>query len=82
MCELGKIFWVIKLGAPQTSMVRAKRSLSGDEIRANIQYERSFAGKHGPGMMGHEKGMGPMMGPAGGMGPRGGECCPWSDSNQ
>jgi len=37
---------------------------------------RSFAGEHGPGMMGHGQGMGPMMGGGGGMGGCEGEGCP------
>lgn len=74
----GEIFWVIKNGSPGTSMIGFVGQLTDEEIWAVIQYERSFAGKHGPGMMGRGKGMGPMMGPGGGMGgmehrgPRGG----------
>ena len=74
----GEIFWVIKNGSPGTSMIGFVGQLTDEEIWAVIQYERSFAGEHGPGMMGRGKGMGPMMGPGGGMGamehrgPRGG----------
>ena len=84
----GEIFWVIKHGSVGTSMVGFGDQLTDEEIWSIIQYERSFAGEHGPGMMGHGDGMGSMMGPGGGMGgmeqggprggmgPRGGECCP------
>ena len=59
----GEIFWVIKHGSPRTSMIGFGNQLSDEEIWSLIQYERSFAGGHGPG-----RGMGPMMGPGGGMG--------------
>ncbi len=81
----GEIFWVIKHGSPGTSMIGFDGQLTDEEIWTIIQYERSFDGEHGPGMMGHGEGMGSMMGPGGGMeqggqrggmGPRGGECCP------
>ena len=90
----GEIFWVIKNGSVGTSMVGFGGQLTDEEIWSIIQYERGFAGAHGPGMMGHGEGMGPMMGPGGGMGgmehggSRGGmggcegEGCPKSDSNQ
>ena len=93
----GEIFWVIKNGSVGTSMIGFGGQLTDEEIWSIIQYERSFAGEHGPGMMGHGEGMGPMMGPGGEMGgmggmehrgPRGemggceGEGCPRSDSNQ
>ncbi|MBA5868272.1 MAG: c-type cytochrome [Nitrospira sp. CR1.3] len=71
----GEIFWVVKHGSPGTSMIGFGDQLSDEEIWSIIQYERSFAGSHRPGMMGHGKGM---MGPGGGMGgmehhePRGG----------
>lgn len=74
----GEIFWVIKHGSPRRAMIGFGDQLTDEEIWAIIQYERSFAGEHRPGMMGHGKGMGPMMGPGGGMsgmeqrGPRGG----------
>lgn len=64
----GEIFWTIKHGSPGTSMIGFGDQLSDEEIWSLIQYERSFAGDHGPGMMGRGKGMGPMMGPRGGMG--------------
>jgi mono/diheme cytochrome c family protein len=64
----GEIFWVIKYGSPGTSMIGFDSVLSDEEIWALIQYERTFAGDHGNGMMGRGKGMGPMMGPRGGMG--------------
>jgi mono/diheme cytochrome c family protein len=73
----GEIFWVIKNGSIGTSMVGFGGQLTDEEIWSIIQYERSFAGEHGPGMMGRGEGMGP-MGPGGGMGgmehrgPRGG----------
>jgi mono/diheme cytochrome c family protein len=64
----GEIFWVIKNGSVGTSMVGFGGQLTDEEIWALIQYARSFAGEHGPGMMGREEGMGPMMGRGGGMG--------------
>ncbi len=63
----GEIFWVIKHGSPGTAMIGFRDQLTDEDIWAIIQYERSFADSHGPGMMGHGKGMGPMMGPGGGM---------------
>ena len=90
----GEVFWVIKNGSVGTSMVGFGGQLTDEEMWSLIQYVRSFAGEHGPGMMGHGAGMGPMMGPGGGMGgmkhrgPRGemggceGKGCPQSDSNQ
>ncbi len=71
----GEIFWVIKHGSPQTSMIGFEGTLSDEEIWAIIQYERSFAAEHGPHRgMGRHGGMG-HMGPPEGMGHRGGECC-------
>ena len=64
----GEIFWAIKHGSPGTAMIGFGPVLSDDEIWSVIQYERTFAGTHGRGRMGHRKGMGPMMGPGGGMG--------------
>jgi mono/diheme cytochrome c family protein len=64
----GEIFWVIKNGSVGTSMIGFNGQLTDEEIWAIIQYERSFVGEHGPGMMEHGEGMGPMMGPGGGMG--------------
>jgi mono/diheme cytochrome c family protein len=64
----GEIFWVIKNGSVGSSMVGFGGQLTDEEIWSIIQYERSFAGEHEPGMMGHGEGMGPMMGPGGGMG--------------
>lgn len=63
----GEVFWAIKYGSPGTAMIAFGSVLSDEEIWALIQYERTFAGRHGPGMRGHRGGMGPMMGP-GGMG--------------
>lgn len=74
----GEIFWVIKHGSVGTSMIGFGDQLSDEEIWSIIQYERSFAGSHGSGAMGHGRGMGPMSGSGGGMGgidhrgPRGG----------
>lgn len=74
----GEIYWVIKHGSPGTAMIGFGDQLTDEEIWSIIQYERSFAGEHGPGMMGHREGMGSGMGPGGGMGgmehrgPRGG----------
>jgi len=92
----GEIFWVIKNGSVGTSMVGFGGQLTDEEIWSIIQYERSFAGEHGPGMMEHGAGMGPMMGPSGrrgmegmgqhgprgGMGPHEGQCCDRSESAQ
>lgn len=77
----GEIFWVIKNGSAGTSMVGFGGQLTDEEIWSIIQYERSFAGEHGPGMMGPGGGM-EHRGPRGGMESRGDECCPKSDSNQ
>jgi hypothetical protein len=68
----GEIFWVIKNGSGGTGMVGFGGQLTDEEIWSIIPYMRSFAGAHGPGMMGHGKGMGPMMGTGGGMGGMGG----------
>ena len=74
----GEIFWVIKNGSVGTSMIGFGGQLTDEEIWTIIQYESSFGGEHGSGMMGHGEGMGPMMGSGGGMGgmehrgPRGG----------
>ena len=59
----GELFWVIKHGSPGTAMIGFGQVLSDEEIWALIQYERTFAGGHGPGMRRHERGRGPMMGP-------------------
>ena len=64
----GEIFWVIKNGSVGTSMVGFGGQLTDEEIWSIIQYERSFAGEHGPGMMGHGESMGSKMRPGGGMG--------------
>jgi mono/diheme cytochrome c family protein len=70
----GEIFWVIKHGSPGTSMIGFGDQLTDEEIWAIIQYERSFAGEHAPGAMGHGRGRGPMR-ESGGMGPGGEGCC-------
>jgi len=64
----GEIFWVVKNGSAGTGMVGFGGQLTDEEIWSLIPYLRSFAGEHGPGMMGHGGGMGPMMGGGGGMG--------------
>jgi mono/diheme cytochrome c family protein len=57
----GEIFWVIKHGVPGTGMVGFGSVLTDDEIWSLIQYERSFAGDHGPRRgMGADQGMGHM----------------------
>jgi mono/diheme cytochrome c family protein len=71
----GEIFWVIKHGSSGTSMIGFVGQLTDEEIWTIIQYERSFAGEHGSGMMDHGKGMGPMMGAGGGTGAGAGGCC-------
>jgi mono/diheme cytochrome c family protein len=48
----GELFWVIKHGSAGTSMIGFGDLLSDEEIWSVIQYERSFAGGHGPGMRG------------------------------
>lgn len=63
----GEIFWVIKHGSPGTAMIGFGPVLSDEEIWSLIQYERTFAGGHGRGRMGHGQGMGPMMGTTGGI---------------
>jgi mono/diheme cytochrome c family protein len=70
----GEIFWVIKNGSVGTSMVGFGGQLTDEEIWGIIPYMRSFAGEHGPGMMGPGGGMGGMErgGPRGGMGGMGG----------
>jgi mono/diheme cytochrome c family protein len=68
----GEVFWAIKYGSPGTAMIAFGSVLSDNEIWALIQYERTFAGMHGPGMTGRGEGMGPMMGGRGGMEHRGG----------
>ncbi len=64
----GEVFWAIKYGSPGTAMIAFGSVLSDNEIWALIHYEQTFAGKHGPRMMGH----GDRMGPGGGMGGRDG----------
>ena len=61
----GEIFWVIKHGSPGTAMIGFGPVLSDEEIWSVIQYERTFAGGHGPGMRGHRGGMGPGSGMGG-----------------
>ena len=69
----GELFWVIKYGSPGTAMTGFGQVLSDEEIWSLIQYERTFAMRHGPGMRGHREGMGPGSGMDGmqGMGHRG-----------
>ncbi len=64
----GEVFWVIKHGSPGTAMIAFGSVLSDEEIWALIQYEHTFASRHGPGRRGHRGGMGPMRGSEGGMG--------------
>ncbi|CUQ65608.1 c-type cytochrome [Candidatus Nitrospira inopinata] len=59
----GEIFWVIKHGSPGTAMVGFGTMLSDEEIWSVIQYERTFAQRHGRRGMGPREGMGPRMGP-------------------
>jgi mono/diheme cytochrome c family protein len=63
----GEIFWVIKHGSPGTAMIGFGQVLSEEEIWSLIQYERTFAGRHGRRGMNHGKGRGPMMEQDGGM---------------
>lgn len=55
----GELFWVIKHGSPGTAMIGFGPVLSDEEIWSLIQYERTFAGSHGPGMMGRRASRGP-----------------------
>ena len=71
----GEIFWVIKNGSPGTSMIGFTGQLTDEEIWAIIQYERSFAGRHGP-----RDGMGPRHG-TDRMGSEGPGCCADRDVN-
>jgi mono/diheme cytochrome c family protein len=73
----GEIFWVIKNGSVGTAMVGFGGQLTDEEIWSIIQYARSFAGAHGPGMMGRGGGMGGMEhgGRRGGMGDCEGDAC-------
>jgi mono/diheme cytochrome c family protein len=68
----GEVFWAIKYGSPGTAMIAFGSVLSDKEIWALIQYEQTFAGRHGPGMRGHRGGMGPGMGEGKEMQHRGG----------
>ena len=89
----GEVFWVIKHGSVGTSMVGFGEQLTDEEIWSIIQYLHTFSSAHGPGMMGHGEGMGPMMGSdgsmggmkhdrsRGGMGGCEGQGCPQSDTN-
>ena len=63
----GELFWVIKHGSPGTAMIGFGQVLSDEEIWSLIRYERTFAGRRGPGRMGHGGGRGSMMGTGGGM---------------
>jgi mono/diheme cytochrome c family protein len=56
----GEIFWVIKNGSANTSMVGFGGQLTDEEIWTLIHYIRNFGGEHGPGMMGRGEGMGGM----------------------
>jgi mono/diheme cytochrome c family protein len=69
----GEIFWVIKHGIAGTAMIPFGGLLTDEEIWAIIQYERSFAGDHGPGER---------MGPRHGRGGRERGCCDRSESAQ
>ncbi|WP_455379137.1 c-type cytochrome [Petrachloros mirabilis] len=74
----GEIFWVIKHGSPGTAMIGFSDQLTDEEIWSIIQYERNFAGDHGPRHgMGPRSGMGDMdhRGPMGRMGGCAGEHC-------
>ena len=56
----GEIFWVVKHGSPGTAMIAFGGLLSDEEIWTVIQYEQSFARRHGRGSgMGRHRGMGP-----------------------
>jgi len=52
----GELFWVIKHGSPGTAMIGFGSLLSDEEIWSLIQYERTFAAGHGPGMRRHGRG--------------------------
>lgn len=44
----GEIFWAIKHGIPGTGMIPFAGLLTDEEIWTVMQYERRFAGRHGP----------------------------------
>ncbi len=73
----GEVFWVIKHGSAGTGMIGFDGQLTDEEIWTLIQYERSFAGEHGHGMMGPGGGMGGRdhRGQGGGPGGCEGEAC-------
>ena len=81
----GEIFWVIKYGAPGTSMIPFGEVLTDEEIWSIIQYERSFADDRASGMggMGQTGPLGGMVprGPMGGMGGEG-TCCERSEDSR
>lgn len=68
----GELFWVIKHGSPGTAMAGFGQVLSDEEMWALIQYERTFARRHGPGMRRPMHEMESMMGHGGNMAERGG----------
>lgn len=73
----GEIFWTIKYGSIGTAMIGFGDQLTDEDIWSIIHYERSFAGDHGPGMMGPRGGIDGMehRGPRGRMGGCEGEGC-------
>lgn len=70
----GELFWVIKYGSPGTAMIGFGQVLSDEEIWSLIQYERTFARRHGPGRMGHGEGRGSMGAGSGMVGCEGETC--------
>ena len=74
----GELFWVIKHGSPGTAMIGFGDQLTDEEIWSVIQYERSFAGEHGHGMMRQHGGMG-SHGGMGRMQSESGSCCDGSE---
>ncbi|MFO0707796.1 MAG: c-type cytochrome [Nitrospira sp.] len=74
----GELFWVIKHGSPGTAMIGFGDQLTDEEIWSVIQYERSFAGEHGHGMMRQHGGRG-SHGGMGRMHSESGSCCEGSE---
>ena len=56
----GEVFWVIKHGSPGTAMIPFGGLLSDEEIWTVMQYERSFAARHGGQGLGRHQGKSPM----------------------
>ncbi len=64
----GELFWSSNMARQAPAWSEFGQVLSDEEIWALIQYERTFSGRHGPGMRGHRAGMGPSDGMVGMLG--------------